>query len=237
MNKEPRNDDAQPAREHNDATKKNAPQVRARDVTPQQRWNMIAEAAYYRAEKRDFVGGDPAQDWLAAEAEIDERLGLEPRPKRLVLRTTHLSRALAELDSSKVMGLLKRSLRVLELPGVDIPTVLSSHQRNVEALTSANRAAMEGLQGILARQMEILQQTMQEANANISELTGAANPGEAAVRQGELAKEAFENALRMMLELAEMAIQANTAAFDAIQTRVTQNIGEVEEIAARLKPK
>lgn len=35
---------------------------------------MIAEAAYFRAERRGFVGGDPQSDWFAAEAEIDERL-------------------------------------------------------------------------------------------------------------------------------------------------------------------
>ena len=35
---------------------------------------MIAEAAYYRAERRGFVGGDPAADWAAAEAEIDLQL-------------------------------------------------------------------------------------------------------------------------------------------------------------------
>ena len=32
---------------------------------------MIQEAAYFRAEKRYFFGGNPVEDWLAAEAEID----------------------------------------------------------------------------------------------------------------------------------------------------------------------
>lgn len=36
-----------------------------------QRWHMIAEAAYFLAEHRGFDGGDPLQDWLAAEAEIE----------------------------------------------------------------------------------------------------------------------------------------------------------------------
>lgn len=31
----------------------------------------IAEAAYYRAERRGFVGGDPVEDWLAAEKELE----------------------------------------------------------------------------------------------------------------------------------------------------------------------
>ena len=43
-------------------------------VTAEEREHMIAEAAYYLAERRDFQGGDPIQDWLEAEAEIDHRL-------------------------------------------------------------------------------------------------------------------------------------------------------------------
>jgi hypothetical protein len=43
---------------------------------------MIAEAAYYRAEHRDFVGGDPHQDWLAAEADIDARLAKADKPRK-----------------------------------------------------------------------------------------------------------------------------------------------------------
>lgn len=39
------------------------------------REQMIAEAAYFRAERRGFEGGDPLADWLEAEAEITARLG------------------------------------------------------------------------------------------------------------------------------------------------------------------
>nr|VFJ47896.1 MAG: Protein of unknown function (DUF2934) [Candidatus Kentron sp. FM]VFJ48002.1 MAG: Protein of unknown function (DUF2934) [Candidatus Kentron sp. FM]VFK07676.1 MAG: Protein of unknown function (DUF2934) [Candidatus Kentron sp. FM] len=44
-------------------------------ITPEERWNMIAVAAYYRAEQRGFVGGSPAEDWIVAEKEIDSLLG------------------------------------------------------------------------------------------------------------------------------------------------------------------
>lgn len=37
------------------------------------RYQMIAIAAYYRAEHRGFMGGNPVEDWLAAEAEIDRQ--------------------------------------------------------------------------------------------------------------------------------------------------------------------
>jgi len=35
------------------------------------RGEMIAEAAYYRAQRRGFAPGDPVADWLEAEREID----------------------------------------------------------------------------------------------------------------------------------------------------------------------
>ena len=38
------------------------------------RQKMIADAAYYIAERRGFQQGDPVADWVAAEAEIDELL-------------------------------------------------------------------------------------------------------------------------------------------------------------------
>lgn len=43
-------------------------------VSAHRRREMIAEAAYYRAEKRGFTGGDPVADWIAAEAEVDALL-------------------------------------------------------------------------------------------------------------------------------------------------------------------
>ena len=43
----------------------------------QRRQGMIREAAYFRAERRGFVGGDPVTDWLEAEADIDRRLAAE----------------------------------------------------------------------------------------------------------------------------------------------------------------
>ncbi|MBN1239418.1 MAG: DUF2934 domain-containing protein [Gammaproteobacteria bacterium] len=44
------------------------------EVTEDQRRQMIAEAAYLRAERRGFNGGDPLNDWLEAETEVDARL-------------------------------------------------------------------------------------------------------------------------------------------------------------------
>ncbi|MGB5332587.1 MAG: DUF2934 domain-containing protein [Woeseiaceae bacterium] len=46
-------------------------------VSAESRREMIAKAAYYRAEKRNFQDGDPVADWLAGEKEIDALLTIE----------------------------------------------------------------------------------------------------------------------------------------------------------------
>jgi DUF2934 family protein len=43
-------------------------------VDPERRAALIAEAAYFRAEKRGFQPGHDTEDWLAAEAEVDAHL-------------------------------------------------------------------------------------------------------------------------------------------------------------------
>ena len=46
---------------------------------------MIAEAAYFRAERRGFQGGCPIQDWLEAEREIDRVHGQPVQQLRTAL--------------------------------------------------------------------------------------------------------------------------------------------------------
>lgn len=60
----------QPAKSSKDAPS-SAEQIA---VNGEDRHNMIATAAYYRAERRGFNGGCETEDWLEAEAEIDSML-------------------------------------------------------------------------------------------------------------------------------------------------------------------
>lgn len=45
-------------------------------VTPEQRYEMVATAAYFIAEKRGFHHGYDHDDWLAAEIEVDAKIEL-----------------------------------------------------------------------------------------------------------------------------------------------------------------
>jgi hypothetical protein len=41
---------------------------------PEDRQSLVAKAAYFLAERRQFQPGHELEDWLAAEAEVDRRL-------------------------------------------------------------------------------------------------------------------------------------------------------------------
>ncbi|NCD22763.1 MAG: DUF2934 domain-containing protein [Spartobacteria bacterium] len=55
------------------ATAKPAPAAKKPQLTPEQRYQMIQDAAYYIAERHGF-NGDSAYFWSLAEAEINAKL-------------------------------------------------------------------------------------------------------------------------------------------------------------------
>ncbi|MFZ5557893.1 MAG: DUF2934 domain-containing protein [Pseudomonadota bacterium] len=68
------------ARTARKAAPRKAPAAR-RSVTPEERYRLIQEAAYYRAEQRGFAAGHEIEDWIAAEAEVDAQVRV-PVPRK-----------------------------------------------------------------------------------------------------------------------------------------------------------
>jgi len=73
---------ATPAQRGKPGTKKETSrqkQTAAHGITPEQRQQMIAEAAYFIAKRQGFTAHALLDDWLAAEAEIDTQLSQQVR--------------------------------------------------------------------------------------------------------------------------------------------------------------
>ena len=51
-----------------------ASKSRSLKISPEERWKMVAVAAYHKAEKRNFEPGYEFQDWIDSENEIDKLL-------------------------------------------------------------------------------------------------------------------------------------------------------------------
>lgn len=49
--------------------------AKAMKLSLEERWRMIALAAYHKAEQREFAPGHEVDDWLAAERDVEALLG------------------------------------------------------------------------------------------------------------------------------------------------------------------
>jgi len=146
-----------------------------------------------------------------------------------------MTKLMKDFDPTKMVDELSKMMKQYKLPGVDMDSVVASQKRNLEALTSANRVAFEGMQAVAKRQAEILQETMNEASKAVDALSKAGSPQDLAAKQAELAKNAFERALSNMRELADMVAKSNQEATNTINTRISASLDEIKDLALKLK--
>ena len=132
---------------------------------------------------------------------------------------------MSAFDINKMMGDVK-------IPGVDLEGMLAAQRKNIEALTEANRVAVEGMQAVAKRQAEILAQAMAEVSTAAQQLASAEDAKEMTAKQTELTQSAFEKALANMRELAEMVNQSNSEAFEVINKRFAESLEELKKLTA-----
>lgn len=146
-----------------------------------------------------------------------------------------VTKIMGEFDPTKMADEFAKMATKYKLPGVDMNALVDSQRKNLEALTAANRVAIEGMQAVAKRQAEILQETMDEVSSALERFTKAGTPQDAAANQAEFAKGAFEKALGNMRELAELVAKSNTEATQAINSRISETLDEIKDMAMKMK--
>jgi phasin family protein len=113
------------------------------------------------------------------------------------------------------------------IPGVDAETVMANQRKNLEALTQANQLAVEGVQAVTRRQVEIAREAFEGASTLFRDLVQPSAPEDRFAKNAEIAKQAFEKSLANARELAEMFTKANSEAFEVITRRFTESLEEM----------
>jgi phasin family protein len=128
----------------------------------------------------------------------------------------------------------QKMLGDLKLPGApDAEALMRVHQRNLEALSMANRIALEGAQAVARRHMEIIQQSMAELTETLKALASGDAPQAKAARQAEVLKVAYERAVANTREIGELIQKANGEAIGALNSRVAAALDELRELSAK----
>lgn len=138
-----------------------------------------------------------------------------------------MTKMMADFDPAKLTEQFTKAAADFKMPTVDVESFVAAQQKNIEALTVANKAAAEGAKVVATRQAELFQKTFDEAGKTIKTLTEAKNPQDAA----SLLQASFETALVNMREIADLVSKSNTEATDAINKRVVEGIEEAKTLA------
>lgn len=115
----------------------------------------------------------------------------------------------------------------MKMPGFDASAMMENSKKNMEALMAANQAAAAGYQDFFKKQMAIFEETMQAAQEQMTHVGEGMSP-DAAAKQAELYKAAFDKALANMTELAEAVKKSNEEVFAIMSARVKESIAELQ---------
>ncbi|MFZ1413508.1 MAG: phasin family protein [Defluviicoccus sp.] len=137
------------------------------------------------------------------------------------------------LNPSRITETLMGKFKDLGVSGLDVDALVASQRKNIEALATASRIAMEGVTAVGKRQAEIFKETMSETAQSVQSLVKSGSPRDIAAKQADLTKEGFAKALTNMRELAEMVTKAQTGAMEAITHRVTESLAELQQMGRK----
>jgi phasin family protein len=121
------------------------------------------------------------------------------------------------------------SMKMPSMP--DFQAFAEAQKRNLDALTTANKLAMEGAQAVAKRNMEIVQQVMGEMSQAVQSLaTTEGSPQDKATKQAEMMKSAYEHAVANMQEIAELIQKSNGEAVGVLNRRFGEAMEEVKSL-------
>ncbi len=127
-----------------------------------------------------------------------------------------------------------RMLSEVKLPALpDMEALLTAQKRNIEALSAANRVALEGAQAVAQRHMEMMQQSMAELTDAMRALATTDAPQAKAARQAELLKQAYEHAVANAKEMSDLIQRANGEAIGVLNQRFAEAMDEVKALAEK----
>ena len=113
----------------------------------------------------------------------------------------------------------------------DVEALMAAQRRNIEALSQANQLAVEGMQAVAKRQIEVARQAVEDVSALLRDLAQPASPEDRIAKNTEFAKQMLEKSVNHGREITLLATKAGTEAADVLRKRATEGLDEFRELA------
>ena len=132
-------------------------------------------------------------------------------------------------QSESFMDMFSNFGRDLKLPSMDVEAILSHHRKNLEALQKSASATATGAQNLMAKQRQILQETMSEITDMAQSYRASGNPQEMMAKQADFARRSFETAVKNASEVAEIVKKSGTDSVEILRERIRETMEDIRK--------
>jgi len=146
-----------------------------------------------------------------------------------------MTKVMADFDPAKVTEQFNKVLKDAKVPTVDLEAVVELNRKNIEAVTKANKAAIDGAQAVARRQAEIYTEALSGFSSVVDTFAKVDNPQDLVAKQAEVTKASFETALSNVKALSDLAGKSNDEAVKAINGRIIELLDEVKALSVKAK--
>jgi phasin family protein len=132
-------------------------------------------------------------------------------------------------ESESFMDMFARFGKELNLPSIDIERVIEHHRKNLEALQKSASATAAGASSLMARQREMLQDSLREITEMAQNYRAPGRPQEMVAKQTDFARKSFETALKNAGEVAEMVNKSGSESIEILRRRIKDAMEEIRQ--------
>ena len=116
---------------------------------------------------------------------------------------------------------------------IDLETWMAYQRRNLEAFTQAHQVAVEGVQAVARKQIEMARQSIEDTSALLRDLAQPVSAEERIAKNTEYAKQLLEKGVNHSREVAGLAAKASTDAATILQRRATESLDELRAFTSQ----
>lgn len=114
---------------------------------------------------------------------------------------------------------------------IDVEALMACQRRNIEALSQANQLAVEGMQAVAKRQIEIARQAIEDVSALLRDLAQPVSTEDRITKNTEYAKQMLAKSVNHGREITMLATKAGTEAADVLRKRASEGLDEFRDLA------
>lgn len=132
-------------------------------------------------------------------------------------------------ESESFIDMFAKFGQDLKLPSIDIEHVIEHHRKNLEALQKSASATASGATSLMARQREVLQDTLREITDMAQSYRVPGNPQEIMAKQADFARKSFEAAVKNASEVAEIVQKSSSESVEILRKRIQETMEEIRD--------